>query len=66
MPGRYTVTCSARRDKRGHIHHADVSGEAAAAAKALEYGIDCAGGYAIIAPAHVAKHIPDDMRARGQ
>lgn len=64
MPGRFTVTCSARKDKRGYIHPADVFGDAGAAAKALEYAIDCGGGYAIVAPANVSRHIPDDMRSR--
>jgi hypothetical protein len=64
MPGRYTVTCSARKDKRGYVHPTDVHGAEAAAAQALEYSIRCAGGYAIVGPAKVMQHIPDDMRSR--
>lgn len=62
-PGRFTVTCSARRDRRGRLHPADVYGEEAAAAKALEYAIDCRSGYAIVAPAKVSAYIPEDMRS---
>lgn len=64
MPGRFIVTCNTRRNNRGYIHPADVSGAAAAAAKALEYAIHCGNGYAIIAPASVKNEIPGDMLSR--
>lgn len=65
MPGRYAVTSSANKDRRGHIHSADVTGPEAAAAKALEYAVRVGAiGYSIISPSSVAKHIPDDMRNR--
>ena len=65
-PGRFTVKSSANKDRRGVIHGADVFGADAAAAKALEYAMRVGAiGYAIIAPASVNAHIPEDMRSRG-
>lgn len=64
MPGRYTVTCDARRSRAGYLHPADVRGAHAAAAKAMEYAIDVRGvGYAIFAPRDVIAMIPEDMRS---
>jgi hypothetical protein len=65
MPGRYTVSCDARRSKSGHLHPADIRGASAAAAKAMEYAVDLRGrGYAIFAPSDVISLIPHDMRSR--
>lgn len=64
MPGTYTITCSARRDKRGYLPQAEVYGASGAAAKALEYAIEHGVGYAIVAPDEVSAFIPNDMRAR--
>lgn len=64
LPGTFTITCSARKNKNGVIYPAEARGAAGAAAKALEYAIDCREGYAIVAPENVSKHIPDDMRSR--
>lgn len=64
MPGTFKITSSAQRDKRGYIRQAEAKDAAGAAAKALEFAIECGGLYAIIAPASVAMHIPPDMRQR--
>jgi hypothetical protein len=65
MHGRFKVQSSANKDRRGVILSADVTGAEAAAAQALEYAMRVgAVGYAIIAPASVSAHIPDDMRSR--
>lgn len=66
LPGSFTVMSSARKDRRGNVYPATVrgGGPSAAAAKALEYAIDCGGGYAIVAPKKVMDCIPEDMRGR--
>lgn len=63
-PGSFTVMSSARKDKRGIVHPFTAYGSEEAAAKALEYAIDCRGGYAIVAARKVLEHIPSDMRER--
>jgi hypothetical protein len=65
MLGRYTVKCDTRRNRGGFMHPADVGGEHAAAAKAMEYAVDAGGGYVIFAPKKVIDLIPEDMRSRG-
>ena len=65
MRDRFTVQSSANKDRRGVIRAADVRGADAAAAQALEYALRVgAVGYAIVAPACVNAHIPEDMRSR--
>lgn len=64
MRGRYKIHSTARRDKNGIVRPADVAGDSAAAAQALEYALEYKSGYAIVAPDKVMQHIPEDMRGR--
>lgn len=65
MRGRYLVRCDAMKDKRGMTYPYDVSGAAAAAARAMDYAARVGSrGYVIFAPSSVLALIPADMRER--
>ena len=64
-PGRFEVSCDARRSKNGYLHPYDARGAGAAAAKAMQYATSVGSrGYAIFAPDSVLAMIPADMRQR--
>lgn len=65
MPGRYNVSSDGQKSRAGIARPADVSGEHAAAAKAMELALKAGiRGYVVFAPKKVLDLIPKDMQSR--